>query len=72
MNLSLFDDNPLPCLAPQAIALGAVLLRGFAANRAEALAQSAMQVIAGAPLRHLTTPGGRVMSVGMTNCGALG
>ena len=72
MNLSLFDDDPLPCLAPQAIALGTMLLRGFAANRAEALVQSALQVIASAPLRHLTTPGGHAMSVGMTNYGALG
>ena len=72
MNLSLFDDNPLPCRAPQAIAPGAFLLRGFALNQAEALIQAARQVIAAAPLRHLTTPGGRAMSVSMTNCGALG
>ncbi|MBG6078067.1 alkylated DNA repair protein (DNA oxidative demethylase) [Polaromonas sp. CG_9.11] len=41
-------------------------------DQAEALLQAARQVIAAAPLRHLKTPGGRVMSVGMSNCGALG
>ena len=54
------------------IASGAALLRGFACDEAEALVRTAEQVIAAAPLRHLITPGGRVMSVGMTNCGALG
>ena len=72
MNLSLFDDIPTPYLAPQTIAPGAVLLRGFAADMTEDLVQSVMQVIAGAPLRHLVTPGGKAMSVGMTNCGAQG
>lgn len=72
MTLSLFDD-PLPFYdAPEVIAPGAVLLRGFASEVADALIQAAEQVIAAAPLRHLITPGGRVMSVGMTNCGALG
>ena len=69
---SLFDEPPTPYEAPEPIAPGAFLLRGFACNGAEALLQSTQQVIAAAPLRHLMTPGGRVMSVGMTNCGALG
>ena len=72
MNLNLFDDSALSCLAPQLIAPGAVLLRGFAAGMAEDLMQSVMQVIASAPLRHQVTPGGKAMSVGMTNCGTLG
>jgi DNA oxidative demethylase len=49
-----------------------VLLRSFALDVAGALLQAAEQVIAAAPLRHLVTPGGLSMSVGMTNCGALG
>ena len=69
---SLFDEPPAPYDAPEPIAPGAVLLRGFALDQAEALLQAAQQVIAAAPLRHLMTPGGRVMSVGMSNCGALG
>ena len=72
MNLSLFDDISAPCPGPQAIAPGAVLLHGFAADMAQELLRSAMQVIADAPLRHQLTPGGQAMSVGMTNCGALG
>lgn len=72
MTRSLFDETPTPYLAPERIAPGAVLLRGFALDLAGALLQAAEQVIAAAPLRHLVTPGGRSMSVGMTNCGALG
>ncbi|ABM39387.1 DNA oxidative demethylase AlkB [Polaromonas naphthalenivorans] len=72
MTRSLFDEPPAPYDAPEPIAPGAVLLRGFALDRAEALLQAARQVIAVAPLRHLMTPGGRVMSVEMSNCGALG
>ena len=72
MTLSLFDEPPAPCTASEPIAPGAVLLRGFARDQAEALIQAAQQVIAAAPLRHLITPGGRAMSVGMSNCGALG
>lgn len=72
MTLSLFDEPPAPYDAPEPIAPGAVLLRGFALEQAEALLQAAQQVIAAAPLRHLITPGGRAMSVGMSNCGALG
>ena len=72
MTLSLFDDTPTPYDAPEPIAPGAMLLRGFALDQAEALIQAAQQIIATAPLRHLITPGGRTMSVSMSNCGALG
>ena len=72
MTRSLFDELPTPYAAPEPIAPGAVLLRGFALDQAEALIQAAQQVIATAPFRYLVTPGGRAMSVGMTNCGALG
>ena len=72
MTLSLFDELSPPYAAPERIAPGAVLLRGFACHEAEALLQAVHQVIAAATLRHLMTPGGRVMSVGMSNCGSLG
>lgn len=72
MTLSLFDEAPLPYAAPEAIAPGAVLLRGFAREMDEALLQAVEGVIAAAPLRHLVTPGGYTMSVAMSNCGALG
>ena len=69
---SLFDETPTPYDAPEVIAPGAVLLRGFACDKAEALIHAAQQVIAAAPLRQFITPGGRAMSVAMSNCGALG
>jgi len=36
------------------------------------LVRAVKTVVAQAPLRHLVTPGGRVMSVAMSNCGSLG
>lgn len=72
MTLNLFDENPAPYVAPELIAPGAVLLRGFAADVAEALLQALAPLVVAAPLRHLVTPGGHTMSVAMSNCGALG
>lgn len=56
----------------EAIGKRALLLRGFALPYAmEALAAvKIMQTLA--PFRHMVTPGGFTMSVGLTNCGALG
>ena len=51
---------------------GAVLLRGFATAAEQELARAVAQVVAAAPFRHMTTPGGFTMSVAMTNCGRLG
>ena len=48
-----------------------VLLRGFAANTIE-LAAAVDLVAAAAPFRQLKTPGGKLMSAAMTNCGPLG
>ena len=62
----------MPYDAPEVIAPGAMLLRGFASDEAEALTLAVEQVIAAAPLRNFVTPGGRAMSVAMSNCGALG
>ena len=73
MTLDLFDpidESALP--ATQPLAPGAVLLRGFARDRAPALLAGVAEVLARAPLRHLVTPGGFRMSVAMSNCGALG
>jgi alkylated DNA repair protein (DNA oxidative demethylase) len=72
LTLGLFDDVPTPYAAPEAIAPGAVLLRGFALDVDEALLQAVQAVTAAAPLRHLVTPGGYTMSVAMSNCGELG
>jgi len=51
---------------------GACLLRGFALQQDRELTDAITQVLTQAPLRHLQTPGGRTMSVAMSNCGILG
>lgn len=71
MTRDLFDDNQTQA-AQQALAPGALLLRGFALPRVAALLAGVLQVTAQAPLRTMLTPGGLRMSVAMTNCGALG
>lgn len=54
------------------IAEGATLLHGFAAAEATTLIAAIKQVAAAAPFRQMVTPGGRRMSVAMTNCGRAG
>ena len=71
MTPDLFADDA-PELADEPLSDGAVVLRGFASARADALARELAEVVAAAPLRHLVTPGGYTMSVAMTNCGPLG
>ncbi len=61
-----------PELQDEILADGAVVLRGFAPDRAEALKVDIDRIAAAAPFRHLVTPGGFRMSVAMTNCGELG
>lgn len=51
---------------------GAVLLRGFAHDKAKQLLEAIQNVIAVAPFRHFLTPGGHTMSVAMSNCGNAG
>ncbi len=51
---------------------GAMLLGGFARPVEAELLAAVRDVTAAAPFRHLITPGGFRMSVGMTNCGAAG
>jgi len=54
------------------IAPGAVLFRAAAEGSAEALLREIENVIAVSPLRRVTTPMGKSMSVEMTNCGRAG
>jgi alkylated DNA repair protein (DNA oxidative demethylase) len=68
----LFDNLPSPGPREESLAEGAVLLRGFAGDVAETLLAAVDGVAAAAPFRHLVTPGGYLMSVAMTNCGAVG
>jgi DNA oxidative demethylase len=58
--------------ARQTLAEGAVLLRGFADADSISIFQAIQQVFAAAPFRQMITPGGRRMSVAMTNCGQTG
>lgn len=70
--LDLFEALGTPEPSTETMAEGAVLLRGaaipFEADVLGALAEITEQ----APFRHMVTPGGFVMSVAMTNCGAAG
>jgi len=71
MTADLFDrTEALP--AREAIAEGAMLLRGFARPIQHDLLTAVDGIIAQAPFRHMVTPGGYEMSVAMTNCGSLG
>ena len=51
---------------------GALLLGGFVECQAERLIAEIIRISAIAPFRHLITPGGKTMSVAMTNAGRLG
>lgn len=66
------QDDSLPRQWQEQVAPGAVILRGYATDDAEALLRNITEVAAAAPFRHLVTPGGHRMSVAMTNCGPLG
>ncbi|MGE8352759.1 MAG: DNA oxidative demethylase AlkB [Pseudomonas protegens] len=72
-NLGLFSDSDLQqparieVLGPQSR-----VLRGFALPWIEALLPQLDAVLAGAPFRHMITPGGFTMSVGLSSCGQLG
>ncbi len=72
MTASLFDEPPQPLRTPLLLEPGAMVLPGFAQDRAPALLQAVAGIAARAPFRHLVTPGGLRMSVAMTHCGTLG
>src|ERR1700680_3586848 len=67
----LFEVSP-PDTRHERLAPGAWLLRGFALAHVTALMAAIEPIEAAAPFRHLVTPGGFRMSVGMTNGGSLG
>jgi DNA oxidative demethylase len=56
----------------EAMADGSVLLRGFALRFEADLIPALREIVAQAPFRHMSTPGGHQMSVAMTNCGNAG
>jgi DNA oxidative demethylase len=64
--------DALPRGGTQPIAEAAVLLRGFAAAQDAALMDAVRTIEQQAAFRRMMTPGGRQMSVAMTNCGSAG
>ncbi|WP_026442774.1 DNA oxidative demethylase AlkB [Pseudacidobacterium ailaaui] len=60
------------CPQKERLAPGAVFLHGFALREETSILTALRQITAEAPFRHMLTPGGRRMSVAMTNCGPLG
>ena len=69
--LPLFETLSPPAKHEE-LAPGAWVLRGFALDVAEKLLAEIERIAAHAPFRHLVTPGGKPMSVAMTNCGTVG
>ena len=68
----LFGSAVHPVQRDETLCDGAVILRGFALAKESLLLQEINTIEAQAPFRHLITPGGFRMSVGMTNAGPLG
>jgi DNA oxidative demethylase len=61
-----------PAPAVERLSGAAIVLRGFARDKASELVGAVEAVAARAPFRNMITPGGFCMSVGMTNCGHAG
>jgi alkylated DNA repair protein (DNA oxidative demethylase) len=72
MTASLFENIPEPRLSKELLGPGTAILDGFALGVEGDLIAAFNAVVERAPFRHMVTPGGFRMSVGMTNCGALG
>ena len=72
MTADLFESIPDVRPAQEAIAEGAVLLRGFALPVEADLIAALRAIVEQSPFRHMVTPGGHQMSVAMTNCGNAG
>jgi len=64
MQHALFSTEPL--------CEGGVLLHGFALTEASKLFAHVTRMAAASPFRHMITPGGFRMSIGITNCGKVG
>ena len=72
MSAGLFDAQEAARRDAEPIAPGAVILHGFASERAGALLEAVSQVAQQSAFRHMQTPGGYTMSVAMTCCGPWG
>jgi len=74
-------EDPVPAWMPgwsgreakaQPLGHGAALLRGYAATDIRSLLDMLGEIAGAAALRRMVVPGGRSMSVAMTNCGFVG
>ena len=72
MTADLFDSVAEAQPSREEIADGAVLLRAFVRPIESELIAAVRAIVAQSPFRRMTTPGGHLMSVAMTNCGARG
>ncbi|WP_426424625.1 DNA oxidative demethylase AlkB [Bradyrhizobium genosp. A] len=72
MTADLFDNVAEAQPSREEIADGAVLLRGFVKPIESELIEAVRAIVAQSPFRRMTTPGGHLMSVAMTNCGERG
>ena len=72
MTADLFENVADVGPSREAMAEGAVLLRGFARPFEAELLPALRAIVKQAPFRRLVTPGGHRMSVAMTNCGTVG
>ena len=72
MTADLFEIVPDARPSREAMAEGAVLLRGFEVPFESELIPALREIVAQAPFRRMFTPGGHQMSVAMTNCGSAG
>ena len=72
MTADLFDSVAEAQPSREVIADGAVLLRGFVGPIESELIEAVRAIVAQSPFRRMTTPGGHLMSVAMTNCGERG
>jgi alkylated DNA repair protein (DNA oxidative demethylase) len=72
LTADLFESIPDVCPSQEAMAEGAVLLRGLAKPVEGDLIADLRDIVEQAPFRHMVTPGGHRMSVAMTNCGSVG
>jgi alkylated DNA repair protein (DNA oxidative demethylase) len=69
---NLFEDIYPAAGTQEVIAQGAIVLRGFARAQDRELLAATDKIAAAAPFRHMTTPGGFVMSAAITSCGNAG
>ena len=72
LTADLFEAIPDVRPSREAMAEGAVLLRGFARPFENEVIPALREIVAHAPFRRMFTPGGHQMSVAMTNCGNAG